>query len=78
MALIGPELIALIILLIILLRPKIIADVARGLGKMVREFKSGSEDRREKLEKIARELGINPDGKTDEELLKEIKRRLSA
>lgn len=79
MALRGPEIIALIILLIILLRPKIITDAARGIGKMVREFKTGAEeDKREKLEKIARQLGIDPSGKSDEELLEEIKKRLSA
>lgn len=67
-----------IIVLVILLKPNIIVNFARGIGKMVKEFKSGSqEDERERIEKIARELGINPEGKSNEELLEEIKTRLN-
>ncbi len=67
-----------IIILVILLKPNIIVNFARGIGKMVKEFKSGSgQDERERIEKIARELGINPEGKSNEELLEEIKTRLS-
>ncbi|MCS7126606.1 MAG: twin-arginine translocase TatA/TatE family subunit [Aigarchaeota archaeon] len=67
-----------VVIIIILLRPKVIVDFARGIGKMVREFRSGAKgDERMRLEKIAEELGINPDGKSDEELLEEIKRKLS-
>ncbi len=67
-----------IIILVILLKPNIIVNFARGIGKMVKEFKSGSQqDERERIEKIARELGINPEGKSNEELLEEIKTRLN-
>jgi sec-independent protein translocase protein TatA len=67
-----------VVILIILLKPNIIVNFARGLGRMVKEFKTGSQqDERERIEKIAKELGINPEGKSDEELLEEIKMRLS-
>ena len=79
MALLGPELLALLILFIILLRPKIITEVGRGLGELVREFKRGeSEEEKRKLVKVAEDLGIDPRGKSDEELIEEIRRKLFA
>ena len=79
MALLGPELLALLILFIILLRPKIITEVGRGLAELVREFKRGeSEEKKRKLVKVAEDLGIDPRGKSDEELLEEIRRKLFA
>ncbi len=42
--------------------------------RRLREGKMTSSEKREKLEKIARDLGINPEGKSDEELLEEIYR----
>ena len=79
MALLGPELLVLLILLIILLRPKTITEIGRGLGKLVVEFKRGeSEERRKKLVEIAKDLGIDPRGKGEEQLLEEIKRKLFA
>jgi len=66
-----------VIIIIILLRPNMIISFARGLGRMVKEFKAGSQqDERERIEKIAKELGINTEGKSDEELLEEIKMKL--
>jgi len=73
----GPELLLLLILLIILFRPKTLTEIGRGLGKMLREFRSGeSKERREKLIKIAKELGIDPEGKSEEEVLEEIRKKL--
>jgi len=67
-----------VVILIILLKPNIIVNFARGLGRMVKEFRAAShQDERERIEKIAKELGINPEGKSDEELLEEIKMKLS-
>jgi len=40
--------------------------------KKVREGKYGNKEKREKLEKIARNLGIDPSGKSDDELIDEI------
>jgi len=78
MALLGPELLVLLILFIILLRPKIITEIGRGLGELVREFKRGESEERRKLVKVAEGLGIDPRGKSDEELLEEIRRKLFA
>jgi len=79
MALLGPELLVLLILFIILLRPKIITEIGRGLGELVREFKHGeSEEEKRKLVKVAEDLGIDPRGKSEKELLEEIKRKLFA
>ena len=78
MALLGPELLVLLILFIILLRPKIITEIGRGLGELVREFKRGESGERRKLVKVAEDLGIDPRGKSDEELLEEIRRKLFA
>ena len=78
MALLGPELLVLLILFIILLRPKIITEIGRGLGELVREFKRGESEERRKLVKVAEDLGIDPRGKSDEELLEEIRRKLFA
>jgi len=78
MALLGPELLALLILLIILLRPKVITEIGRGLGELVREFKRGESEEKRKLVKVAEDLGIDPRGKSDEELLEEIRRKLFA
>ena len=79
MALLGPELLVLLILLMILLRPRTITEIGRGLGKLIVEFKRGeSEGRREKLVEIAEDLGIDLRGKGEEQLLEEIKRKLFA
>lgn len=40
--------------------------------KKVREGKYDNKEKREKLEKIARNLGIDPSGKSDDELIDEI------
>ena len=79
MALLGPELLVLLILFIILLRPKIITEIGRGLGELVREFTRGeSEEEKRKLVKVAEDLGIDPRGKSEKELLEEIRRKLFA
>ena len=79
MALLGPELLVLLILFIILLRPKVITEIGRGLGELVREFKRGeSKEKKRKIVKVAEDLGIDPRGKSDEELLEEIRRKLFA
>ena len=49
------------------------------LREFERELKEGkytSNEKREKLEKIAKDLGIDPEGKSDEELLEEINRAI--
>jgi sec-independent protein translocase protein TatA len=44
--------------------------------KRVREGKFTRDEKRSKLEKIAKDLGINPEGKSDDELLEEINKLL--
>ncbi|MEM1592737.1 MAG: twin-arginine translocase TatA/TatE family subunit [Archaeoglobaceae archaeon] len=46
------------------------------LRELERDLKASKEEKRAKLEKIARDLGINPEGKSDEELLEEINKAL--
>ncbi len=46
------------------------------LERRIREGSVGKSEKRAKLEKIARDLGINPEGKSDEELIEEIYRAL--
>ncbi|MFN3384263.1 MAG: twin-arginine translocase TatA/TatE family subunit [Archaeoglobaceae archaeon] len=46
------------------------------LRELEKDLKSSKEEKRAKLEKIARDLGINPEGKSDEELLEEINKAL--
>lgn len=46
------------------------------LREFERQLKEGKLANREKLEKIARDLGIDPTGKSDDELLEEINRNL--
>ena len=79
MALLGPELLVLLILLIILFRPRTITEIGKGLGKLVGEFRRGeSGEKRRNLVKVAEDLGIDPKGKSEEELLEEIRRKLFA
>ncbi len=44
--------------------------------KNLKEGKYTQSEKRNKLEKIARDLGINPEGKSDDELLEEINKAL--
>jgi len=46
----------------------------REFERELREGKYSASEKREKLEKIAKDLGIDPEGKSDEELLEEINR----
>ncbi|MEM4456623.1 MAG: twin-arginine translocase TatA/TatE family subunit [Archaeoglobaceae archaeon] len=46
------------------------------LRELERDLKASKDEKRAKLEKIARDLGINPEGKSDEELLEEINKAL--
>ncbi len=48
----------------------------REFERQLREGRYSQSEKREKLEKIARQLGINPEGKSDEELLEEINKAL--
>ena len=70
---------------------KKIPELARSFGRASGEYekakiemrkeidraKSGDADQREKLESVAEKLGINPVGKSDEELRQEIDKDIS-
>ena len=79
MPLIGPELILLILILILILlfRPRTIKDLASALGRLAAEFR-GSEDRgMRSIVEVAEKLEIDARGMSEEELLKEIRKRIS-
>ncbi len=105
----GDELLILFVILVLILGPSKIPQLARGLGQAVREFKKASQGLYDELEsstttrpamikeerargelkevskssestsidpelvkKLAEKLGISTDGKTQEELTKEV------
>ncbi len=85
----GQEWLIVIIAVIILLifGPGKIPALAKSIGEAIREFRKGvsgiSEEPKEerkhvnpKIVETARQLGINTEGKTEEQLLEEINRRL--
>lgn len=47
------------------------------LKALEKDIKMSKDEKRKKIEKIAKDLGINPEGKSDEELLDEINKALS-
>ena len=77
MPLIGPELILLLIIIILLFRPKIIKDIASSIGRVVAGFSGESRRDKTTLNEVAERLGIDIRGKSEEEVLEEIKRKLS-
>lgn len=86
----GPgELLLIILIALILFGPKKIPELARAMGEAVREFRRASsriteEDESTKargeessrIRELALSLGIEVAGKTDEELLEEIKSKI--
>jgi len=88
----GQEWIVVLIAVVILLiwGPSKLPSLARGLGEAIREFRkatSGIEEEPRKVEKreeidqklleTARALGISTEGKTKEEILDEINRKVA-
>lgn len=69
--------IILIIILIILLKPDTLIKFGKGLGELRREMKRGESIDEETLT-IANKLGISTEGKTKEEILEEINRKLKS
>lgn len=85
--------ILLAFIIIILFGAKKLPELARSIGKATGEFQRGrqeiekelktiseapkEESEKEKLMKAAQELGINTEGKTEEEIRNQIKEKLS-
>jgi|YelNatPaOPRAMG01_1025707.scaffolds.fasta_scaffold189019_3 Sec-independent protein translocase protein TatA len=69
--------IILIIILVILLKPDTLVKFGRGLGELRREMKSGESIDEETIA-IANKLGIKVEGKTKEEILEEINKKLKS
>ncbi len=84
----GPEIIILLIVVVVLLFGATkIPELARSLGRATGEFKKGrvdaekelereGSDERQKLERAAKDLGINPTGLTDQQLKEQIQKHL--
>jgi len=84
------ELMLIIIAIVILLiwGPSKIPGLARAIGQAIHEFKRGARgevseseikitNKREEIYEIARKLGINTEGKTLDQIIDEINRKLN-
>jgi Sec-independent protein translocase protein TatA len=80
MAIVGFEWIVVgaIILLVFLLRPRAVTDLARSFGQVVAEFRKGKQDKivvgeaDELLSETAHKLGIWTEGKSPSQIREEI------
>ncbi len=72
-------LIIIAFIVLVIWGPSKIPQLARSLGQSIREFKRGAAENEPEPEliEVARKLGIDPTGKTRDELLTEINNRLS-
>jgi len=71
-------LIIIAFIVLVIWGPSKIPQLARSLGQSIREFKRGAAENEPEPEliEVARKLGIDPTGKTRDELLTEINNRL--
>jgi hypothetical protein len=67
-------LVAVIAFIWILLKPDVIVRWGRSLGKLAAEVRSG--EREDELIRVAKELGIETEGRSKEEIVEEVQRRL--
>lgn len=68
----SQELLLLLLILFLIFGGKKLPELARSLGKAKKEFEKGKAEDSARIRKIARNLGIPTEGKTDEQLLREI------
>jgi Sec-independent protein translocase protein TatA len=79
MAQLGPlELAVIIMIIVIILRPRTLTDMARSLGNLVREYRRASRGDYEEIYKVASVLGIETKGKDLATISEEIKRKLKS
>jgi len=79
LAIIGTEwlILAAIILIVFLFRPRAVTDLARSVGQVVAEFRKGKQEsektpKQELLVETAERLGIKTEGKTPTQIREEI------
>ncbi len=86
-----PELLLIILIILLLFGGRKIPELMRSMGEGVREFKKASKDlteektpppkeksESEKLREAAASLGISTEGKSDDEIRKEISSKVSS
>ncbi len=78
-----PEaLVILALVLLLLFAPSKLPQLAKAIGQSIREIKKATKESeeggidKEKIVKIAQELGIETEGKSKEELMKEVMEKL--
>jgi len=80
----GWEVLLIFLIILIIFGPSKLPELARGIGEAIREFRKASQEpvrvveeetkkRPKTVRELARELGIETTGKSDEELEEEIK-----
>jgi len=78
----SQELLVILAIILLLFGANKLPELARSLGKAKREFKKGMEEeekeKKDEITKIAENLGIDTEGKSKEEILKEISSKLEA
>jgi hypothetical protein len=67
-------LVAVVAFIWILLKPDVIVRWSRSLGRLAAEFRRG--EGKDELIRVARELGIETEGRSREEIVEEVERRL--
>lgn len=77
-----PELVLILVILIFIFGAKRLKDIARGAGEAVREFKTATSEPPEKKEEeeaiieAARKIGIETAGKSMEQILEEMNKKV--
>jgi sec-independent protein translocase protein TatA len=66
------ELFLLLLILLLIFGGRKLPELARSLGRAKKEFEEGAIEDSVRIRKIAQNLGIPTEGKTDEQLLREI------
>ncbi|MDI6655531.1 MAG: twin-arginine translocase TatA/TatE family subunit [Candidatus Hydrothermarchaeota archaeon] len=66
------ELFLLLLILLLIFGGRKLPELARSLGRAKKEFGEGAIEDSIRIRKIAQNLGIPTEGKTDEQLLREI------